>query len=189
MILQPGNNMNRFGMMTLALASAAAVVVAPAAASAQVSLEVRGGLQKPTGDFGDGVGGDAGFGGDVFFSVSPRLSIYGGYGIEKFDSDVESSGFEAGAKFIFASPGSGVLPWVRGGAILHKLENGGLIQVESDRSLGIQAAAGVDIPLGNVLSFSPAVRYQTYTPDFDGLDDGSVSFVSLDFGVHIHPGG
>ncbi len=182
--------MNKNRTWILALATAAAVAIVPSAASAQVSLEFRGGLQTPTGDLDDVADGNAGFGGDIFFNVSPQLSIYGGYGIENFDEDINSSGFEAGAKFILSSTGEGVLPWIRAGAILHELEfeNG----ATSDRGLGFQTSAGVDIPLGQVLSFSPAVRYQRVSPEFDtliGSFEGTAGFFSLDFGVHIHPGG
>ncbi len=182
--------MNKNGTWILALATAAAVAILPSSASAQISLELRGGLQSPTGDLDDVADGNAGFGGDIFFSVNPQLSIYGGYGIENFDEDINSTGFEAGAKFILSSGSGGVLPWIRAGAILHELEfaNG----ATSDRGLGFQTSAGVDIPLGEVLSFSPAVRYQRFSPEFDTLIgdfEETASFFSLDFGLHIHPGG
>ena len=155
-----------------------------------VSLEARGGLTFPTGDFGDIADGNAAFGGDVFFNVSPSVSIYGGYQYETFDDggdDLSSNGFEAGLK-LMAARESGVLPWVKVGGVLNKLEAGA---AESDRALGLQAAIGMDIPLGEVLSFSPALRYQAWTAEFDGgfiVTEQSVRTFALDFGLHVHPG-
>jgi len=172
---------------------------APDALQAQnVSLELRGSLTKALGDFGDVATSDAGLGADLIVQTSPNLSIYGGYGRDMFgqegggdDDNYNSQGFEAGAK-LMAARESGVLPWVRGGVTLHKLtiEDGGA-EFESDRNLGFQLGAGVDIPLGEVLTFSPGVRYQNYSAEFDGFVDAfdteaSVSYLTADFGVHIH---
>ena len=172
---------------------------APDALQAQdVSLELRGSLTKALGDFGDAATSDAGLGADLIVQASPNLSIYGGYGRDMFgqeggddDDNYNSQGFEAGAK-LMANREGGILPWVRGGVTLHKLvyEDGGA-DVESDRNLGFQLGAGVDIPLGEVLTFSPGVRYQNYDAEFAGpfevLDDNvGVSYLTADFGVHIH---
>ncbi|MEQ9399885.1 MAG: outer membrane beta-barrel protein [Longimicrobiales bacterium] len=186
---------------TLAALVAAFAIAAPAA-QAQISLEARGSIQNPTGDFGDDATSEAGFAGAVFFNVSPRLSLYGGYGVETFgcegcndDDGYQSKGFEGGAKFILTPTPTGVLPWVRAGATFHDLEvESGAFRATSDRKVGFQASAGVDIPLGQVLSFSPALRYQAYTAEFDVISDNivaerDVAFLALDFGVHIHPGG
>ncbi len=180
------------------VALSTAAVAQPVAA--QVSVELRGSLQRPTGDFANDANGDFGLGGDVMFGVSPMISVYGGYGLASFSCDgcsddegYKSKGFEAGAKFLFASTRS-ILPWARAGATLHKLE----IQTQgvtatSDRKVGLQASVGLDIPLGETLSFSPAIRYQTWQAEFSILNDAiiaqrDVSFLSLDFGLHIHPG-
>ena len=186
--------------MLTALAASLALA-APLAAQNQVSLELRGSLQRPTGDFGDAANGDAGFGGDVFINLNPRLSLYGGYSLENFgcegcgdDDRFRSKGFEAGAKVLFGQRGA-ILPWARAGATFHQLEvDNGVIDATSDRKVGFQASVGVDIPLGQVLSFSPALRYQAYQAEFDVIDDAvvaqrDVGFLALDFGLHIHPGG
>lgn len=166
----------------------------------QISLEGRGALTFPTGDFGDVADGGAAFGGDVFVNLSHSLSIYGGYQYEMFDcagcdgDGFTSSGFEAGAKFLMNRE-SGVLPWARVGAIFNKLDyEEGSFEAESDRSIGLQASVGLDIPLGETLSFSPALRYQAWTADFGAIPEVLGSEVdmrsfSLDFGLHVHPGG
>lgn len=145
--------------------------------------------------------GDAGFGGDVIFNVSPALSVYGGYGWDRFgcegcgDGDwITSRGFEAGAKLILpAESMRAVSPWIRGGIVANKakVDIGGF-ETTSDTGLGLQASVGVDVPLGDVLSFSPALRYQRFSADFATIGDflvasETVSYLSLDFGLHIHP--
>jgi len=182
-------------------ASLMALSLAVLPANAQdISFEGRGGLAFPTGDFGDAADGGAGFAGDVFLNLNPNVSIYGGYQYEMFDcagcdgDGFTSSGFEVGAKLLFARE-SGVLPWAKVGAIFNTLRfEEGAFEAESDRSLGLQAAIGLDIPLGETISFSPALRYQALGADFDAAGgvvtvEEDVRSFSLDFGIHVHPGG
>ncbi|HKK91960.1 MAG TPA: outer membrane beta-barrel protein [Longimicrobiales bacterium] len=181
-------------------AAAAALSLTALPADAQdVSFEGRGALTFPTGDFGDAAEEGAAFGGDVFVNLNPNVSVYGGYQYEMFDcvgcsgDGFTASGFEAGAKFLLDRE-SGVLPWARVGAVLNKLDfEEGSFEAESDRSVGLQASVGVDIPLGETISFSPAVRYQAWTVDFETLGgsiaaEQAVRSFSLDFGIHVHPG-
>jgi len=180
-----------------------ALPVRPVSAQSRPAVEIRGGLNLPVGDFSDPPGvaaeSDAGFAADLIVPVNPRFSVYGGIGRELFGCDgcggndkLRTTGLEAGLKFLFRREGS-VLPWLKAGAIYHKMTirvDG--VEGDSDWGLGFQAAAGADIPLGAVLSFSPALRYQTYTAKFQpfGLDflapRNDVSFLSLDLGLHIH---
>jgi len=111
-------------------------------------------------DFGGVVDGDAGVAGNVFYNVNPNVSVYGGYPWEQFDDGTEgvtSNGFEGSVRLLLPRE-SGVLPRVRLGATLDKLDIDGGPQ--SDRALGFQGSVGLDIPLGEVLSFSPALRDQ-----------------------------
>lgn len=170
----------------------------------KVALEFRAGFPKPTGDFGNPPGIDAGgdwdFGADLIYNLSDRLSLYGGWGRDGFTCAacgdggyVRSQGFEGGAKILFTREAE-VLPWVRVGASFDKVKVAqGSFTATSDRAVGIQASAGMDIPLGETLSFSPAVRYQQYTADFPVLGGSliareDVSYVTLDFGLHVHIG-
>ena len=184
----------------LAFAVALSGTLAAAPASAQISLEGRGSLQYPTGDFGDGAKSEAGLGLDVFFNVSPALSIYAGYTRDQFGCDQcgnddgwSTNGLEAGAKLLFAREGS-ILPWARVGGVWQRLEiDADGSEANSDRELGLQVSGGLDIPLGEVLSFSPAIRYQTWTADFEPVPglitaEQEVSFLALDLGLHVHLG-
>lgn len=193
--------MTMVGILTLILLSAQT-----AHAQRRPALEIRGGLNLPTGDFGDEGGVDAeseaGFGADLMIPLNPRFTLYAGAGREMFgcascdDNDgFTSTGLEGGAKILLSRGQSGVLPWLKVGAIYHKarFEFDG-VEGESDWGLGFQVGGGVDIPLGEVLSFSPGIRYQRYTATFEPLDleffeiDNDVGFLSLDMGLHIQFG-
>lgn len=183
----------------------AATLLAPTLAAAQsgLALELRGGLNLPVGDFSDAslveAESEAGFAADLFVPIRDRLSVYAGFGRELFkcgacegDDGLNTTGLETGVKFILPLARLPFLPWIRGGVTFHKAEfTVGGMEAESDWQLGYQASLGTDIPLGEVLSFSPALRYQTYTADFDplGLEfleaEQDISFFSLDFGIHI----
>jgi hypothetical protein len=71
---------------------------------------------------------------------------------------------------------------VRGGVLFHDVELSG-VDEKSDRSTGFEVGAGVDIPLGFVLSFTPGVLFRSYTPSFDGTDDGKVQYFDLSVGL------
>lgn len=195
---------------TLALAAAVAATAAllPHPARAQdspVSVEVRGGFTAATGDFGDGsVGVDpksgASFAGDVYLNLSPQLSFYGGWARHAFEcsqtgcsgeDDLVSSGLNLGVK-VLATRWGAALPWLRVGATRHRLEvlDDG---AESDRSVGLEIAAGADVPLGRHVWVTPGIRFYDYTAEFDTgvgsiVDDGErdVSYVVFDVGLHFH---
>ncbi len=191
-------------MKYLVIAAAAAFGLStPGAVEAQdvrgIALEVRGGFNAPFGNFEDrGAEAEVGFGGDVFLNLTPAFSVYGGWGRSQFDclgcdnaDDLHSSGPELGVKLI-APRRWGVLPWARVGTTYHKLGGTiGAVEFNSDREFGLQASLGADIPLGEVLSLSPAVRVHNWNAPFDGPIDAfslnqNVRYVSLDLGAHFH---
>jgi len=181
-------------------------LAANANAQPRPAVELRGGLNMPVGDFGDSDGLDAdalvGLGADVIIPVSPRFSVYAGGGTEMFDcagcegdDGLSTLGLEAGGKFFLVPEDRRVLPWIKAGATYERLSftfEGA--EGDSDWGLGFQAAFGADIPLGQVLSFSPAVRYQMSTAEWEplGLEfinaETKVRYLSLDLGLHIHLG-
>lgn len=189
-------------MMAATAVLGLALAGASAPASAQevrgLAVEVRGGFNMPIGDFSDrGAESEAGYAADLIVNLSPAVSVYGGWAKDQFGCDCPDavdlwvSGPELGVKLL-AMRSNRVLPWARVGVTYHELggEAGGL-DVTSDRGIGIQASLGVDIPLGEVLSVSPALRYQGMTADFNGPFDvftaqQQVRFLSLDIGAHFH---
>lgn len=179
------------------LVSALAFVASPAEAQDvwPISFDVRGGYGFPVGDFGDDFEGGWGFGAGAVLTLTPSIGVYGGWARDTFgcdlvgcdDDELRVSGFEIGGKFTLPR-GAGTLPWAKVGLIAHKAEfDGGLIESESDREYGFQAAVGVDVPLGEVLSVSPALRYNRLSFGDDLLeDDPDVQYLALDIGAHIH---
>jgi hypothetical protein len=199
------NTMRRF--LALSFLSTLATLLLPpnqALAQSRPALEIRGGINRPVGDFSGppGVNGESlfGLGADLIVPVRPQLSIYVGASREVFgcetcvgDDEFLSTGLEGGGKLLLNLPASPVLPWLKVGATFQRATiRADGVEADSDWGLGFQGAVGADIPLGNVLSFAPALRYQTYTARFGptGLGfleaENDVSFISLDLGLHIH---
>jgi hypothetical protein len=96
-------------------------------------------------------------------------------------------GFEGGVKAQFSTE-STIYPWIKVGLTSKEVEfEGETFTFESDRKIGFQGAFGVDYPLGEVLSVSPAVRVNLMSVDDDDFfDDPDVRFLTFDLGVHIH---
>lgn len=172
----------------------------------ETALELRGGINLPVGDFSDTPGVDAksvaGFGADLLLPVHRRIAVYVGGGREIFDcrrcqgeDEVLTTGLGVGTKAFLPMGPISWAPWFKVGAVYHRLdfEVAG-ISGESDWGLGFQAAVGLDIPLGEVLAFSPAVRYHSHTaelesPDLDFLEvEEDVRFFSFDLAIVVHPG-
>jgi opacity protein-like surface antigen len=189
--------------MKKTMLAATAVLAAAAAnpAAAQVpnitpfSVEVRGGLALPTGDFGEGI--DTGFtvGANATYHLLPLIGIYGGYTYNEFDvgnSDfkVKDQGFSAGVRLAVPTPLIPIDPYVKAGAVFNQLERPTLTGVgdeKSDRKTGFEVGAGVGIGLGPKLSFTPQVTYTKYNSDFSALGTTSdeVSHIRVDVGLRL----
>ncbi|NNM33173.1 MAG: hypothetical protein HKO53_08905, partial [Gemmatimonadetes bacterium] len=153
----------------------------------RMSVEVRGGLNRPMSDFREaGARGDASFGGDVFFGVTPTLDVYGGWARDQFSCEgcdtgegTDLQGFEAGLQFT-AMPEWTLRPWLRAGATYQEAETEfGSVVATSDGEFGIQVAGGVRFPLGDVVSVSPGLRYQRLNPG----DFGTLSYLVGELGL------
>jgi len=191
------------GLLAVALVAAAEV---QAQGILPFSVEARGGLAFPTTDFPTGNGGvgeaenGVGFGVNATFSFLPGIAVYGGWDRVTFgagdnvgggsESEFVDQGFAVGGKLSLPlGLLVGVSPWVKGGALIRTLDLQGddgvslFADDESGRSTGFEVGAGVDIPLGLVLSFTPGVTYRTYKPDFGGTSDNSVSYVDVSLGL------
>lgn len=168
---------------------AAALVAAPATAQdSPFSLEARTGVTIPTGDLSD-AGAESGllFGADVFFTVDPALSIYGGWGYYRFGcdacaDDVTASGPRLGLKALYHTPGEAT-PWIRAGATFNQAD--GLETDASDRAVGLEAGVGIDYELSDRVSITPAARYHTFSPGA-GAAGASLSYLTIDLGLHLH---
>lgn len=156
-------------LRAVALALAAVFGVATGAqAQLAFSAEVRGDFSFPTDDLDDAYEWGTSFTGDLYLDFHETFSAYAGYNWTQFPADEEQAlvsedastkGFELGlkAKLPVAQQFG---PWLRGGVILHKLDPGG--DLDLDRETGFQVGLGLDIPLGMVLSVTPALHYSSY---------------------------
>lgn len=164
----------------------AAALFSAAPATAQTGLpitaEIRGGLGFPVGSFADFEGGVKSawsLGANAQFRVMPALAVYGGYTHTEFNRDllpgtVRISGPEAGV--IASVGGFGLSPFVKAGVNFHNLDDGH--GHEDSRRVGFEGGAGLDVPLGPTLSFTPAVTYNRVN-----LEVSNVDFVKVDVGL------
>ena len=194
--------MKKIALGLLFVAAAAAPAHAQLPNFTPFSLEVRGGLVFPTGDFGeseDDVGSiESGYtwGANATYHFIPLVGIYGGYTRNQFDVegleelDVIDEGFSAGVRLAVPTPLIPIDPYVKAGLVYNTLsfEFDGDDEefIDSDRSLGFEVGAGVGIGLGPKLSVTPAVTYTRYEPQYDGEgDDFKVEHLRVDVGLRI----
>jgi opacity protein-like surface antigen len=195
--------------IALAALAAAALAGAAQAQTAPVSpfsLEVRGGLALPTGDFGDLVDNGYTVGAEGNFMFTRQLGVYAGFTYNAFslgefaeafgaDGELRDYGFNGGVTAMFATPTLPVTPFLKGGLVYHKAEinfdddelNGD--DDDSEFGLGFEVGGGVMIPLGPRLSFTPGIMYSSYKPgDEDDTGDDNdldLSHIRLDVGLRI----
>jgi opacity protein-like surface antigen len=182
----------------LALPVLVAAWGAPAEAQERaLSFDARGGYSFPMSDFGDTTESDFGFGAGIVFSLTSSFGLYGGWARDAFgcedtvvcdeDSQIHVQGFEAGVKFLVPTEAR-ILPWLKAGLIAHemKFDTGTGLEAESDREYGFQAAAGVDFPLGEVVSVSPGLRFNMIEMGDDDAFETEVRYLSFDLGLHFH---
>jgi hypothetical protein len=168
-----------------------------------ISLEARGGYTFPLGSFSDDLGAesDFGYGAAVTFNVTPSFGIYGGWSRDVFQCEacgpgdqIRASGFEMGGKFILPSE-TRAHPWVKAGLLAPRsVLRAGASRFESDRHLGFQAAVGLDAPLTETVSLSPALRFNNFTSEFEGIEGvfepfqpkADFRYLSFDIGLHVH---
>lgn len=165
---------------TLRAVALALVAVFGMATGAQAQLafsaEVRGDFSFPTDDLDDTYEWGAGFTGDLYLDFHETFSAYAGYNWTQFGcddgstlctEDASTNGFELGlkAKLPVAQQFG---PWVRAGVLFHELDDGE--GSDFDRETGFQIGLGLDIPLGMVVSVTPALHYNSY-----GVDDATLA--------------
>jgi len=163
-----------------------------------LSFDARGGYSFPMSDFGDTAESDFGFGGGLVLSLTDSFGIYGGWARDAFgcddtivcdeDAQIHVQGFEAGVKFMIPTEAR-ILPWLKAGAIAHELkfDSGTGFESETDREWGFQVAAGLDFPLGEVVSVSPGLRFNMLEVGDAGVfEEPEVRYLSFDLGLHFH---
>lgn len=164
-----------------------------AAQASRFSVEGRLGMTFPTGDLSD-VGAESGLalGADLMYTFTPSLTAYAGLSRDAFscdedeeegcEDDLTSSGFQAGLKFLLTREGR-ALPWLRAGILGHSLDTNGS---DSDMGIGFEAGAGADLDVSPRWAIVPALHIRSYSPDFDGDDDISATWLALTLAAHLH---
>lgn len=176
----------------VAVAAALAVAGTAQAQTSPFSVEVRAGLALPQGDDMEGIESGITVGADALYQINPMFAVYAGYNFNSFgvdcegdvdcedaDPSVEIKGFDAGLRVNF--PMTGVTPFVRGGVVYNSFGltvdgDGGDFDVETDEELGFEVGGGIELPLGQRLSFTPAVSYTS-------VEDAS--YIKVDAGLRI----
>lgn len=194
--------------ITLGLLSVATAAAFVGPAHAQLpnftpfSVEVRGGLAFPTGDFAESEEDVASvetgytFGANATYHFIPLVGIYAGYtrnqfGVEGIDElEVIDQGFSAGVRLAIPTPLIPIDPYVKAGLVYHTLgfefEGDDEDFIDSDNSLGFEVGAGLGFGLGPKLSVTPQVTYTRYEPRYDGeTDDFTVEHLRVDVGLRL----
>lgn len=172
-----------------------------------VSVEARGGFDFPMGDLSDVYDADSGYGwgASASFNLIPAFGVYAGWDRHVFpatfpgtvagDGDLIDSGFQVGGEIGVPVAIGGLAPWLRAGAIFHTadfdfdepIQDFAEGDVQSDRATGFEAQAGVTIPLGMVVSFTPRVLYRTYDPNYKNatVPEGKISYWGIEMGLRF----
>lgn len=193
------------GLLALATAALAGSAQAQAIPVSPFSVEVRGGLAFPTGDLEDVAESGITVGANGTFMFTPMLGLYAGFTYNSFglaeeaealgvDGSINTYGLDAGVKAMFATPTLPVTPFLKGGLVYHKVE----LDIEdldlgdeddTDFGLGFEVGGGVMVPLGPRLSFTPAVSYTSFKPNYEGDEeddeDDNVTSFRVDVGLNF----
>lgn len=144
------------------------------------SIALGGGINLPTQDLGD-ADLDTGFGfeGTIAYSFLPHLSVYTGWGWNKFssgnsfaggDTDFEETGYTFGLRFQHPLSSTN-LDYILGiGGVYNHIEiedNKGNNIADSGHDFGWQADAGISLPLSDRLAIVPGVRFRYLQQDIE----------------------
>ncbi len=163
-------------------------------------LEFRPSVNFPTSDLDDATL-KTGFGYEVVlaYRFMPHLSVYGGWGWNRFGSsnasfagtnmDFEETGYTYGLQFIHPIGQSKVNFLTRIGGLANHIEvedDDGEIIADSGHGFGWQVEGGVALPLGEKWNLTPSIRYRSLPRDFEmGTTTTEVKLNYLSVGVGI----
>jgi hypothetical protein len=171
------------------------------------AVEGRGAFAIPTGEWTDedGIGNGYGFGANAQVGYG-AFAIYAGwenfiFGLdddgldEDVDANAHDTGFRAGLMGSFPVADDVMSIFANAGIIYNTLttrvgDDTGSFEFESDNALGWEAGAGVLVPLGQSLSFTPAVRYRSHPAEFEAFSElggaeTTVGYVVVDVGLRF----
>ena len=190
--------------ITLAVATLAAITLSATTSSAQsakaISLGISGGAAIPVGDFGEDY--STGYNGTVslmFKSIgSPiGLRVDGMYNkmSVKDDRTIGVPGFGiveaavitgANANLVYSLPGTGISPYLIGGAGVYglKLDVDDGDDPDSESKFGLNGGIGASFPLSGFNTFIEARFHHIFTKDALG-DSAPTQFIPVTFGISL----
>jgi opacity protein-like surface antigen len=151
------------------------------------SVEARGGLSVPTGDQKDGAKTGWTAGASLTYHALPLFGIYAGYSMDQWSlkddiggGKLKDQGLDVGARLGIPTPMIPIDPWIRAGAVYHKVKisDNAVLNGDSDNKWGWEVGAGLGFALGPKVSVTPGV---TYTK----IHDLDVQHVRADIGLRI----
>lgn len=108
------------------------------------------------------------------YRVLEHTGLYAGWGWAHFAGDdgldYEETGYVMGLTFEHPFPQSSIHYYLRAGALYNHLEiedNSGDLIHDTEHGWGLQAAAGVSIPIGGKWSLTPGVKFHALSRDLD----------------------
>lgn len=165
----------------------------------RLSFEFRPAVNFATADLGDAsLKTGFGFEGTFAYRFMPHLSVYAGWGWNKFASDqsfaganidFEETGYSYGLQFIHPVGTSNIDFLLRAGALANHIEvenSDGDIIADSGHGFGFQLEGGISLPLGESWNLMPSIRYRSLSRDIDfGSTSTSVDLNYISVGVGI----
>jgi len=149
------------------------------------SFELSGGAGFPLQEVG-GTDLDVGLSleGTVHYRLLKHAGLYAGWGWAHFAGDdqldYEETGYIMGLSFEHPFPQSSIRYFLRAGALYNHLEvedESGEIIEDTGHGWGWQAAAGLDIPIGEKWSLTPGLNFHALNRDMDA--NGQVRNLNL----------
>lgn len=155
-----------------------ALMLQTASAQSRWSLEIRPGLNHATKDFVDAdLGTGYGLEGTVSYRFTAHMSVYAGWGWNKFqstrsfagpDAGFEETGYTYGLQFFYPIRRANIHLMVRGGATTNHIEvenNQGDIIADSGHGIGFQLEGGAAFLFGTRWRLMPSIRYRSLSRD------------------------
>ncbi|HEX6368347.1 MAG TPA: hypothetical protein VF006_05410 [Longimicrobium sp.] len=184
------HRLRRAGALALACA-AAGPLTAQRTGVIPLSVEARGGIAIPAGDFRNAA--EAGPAGEVSatWHALPLIGFYAAYQRNRFPYDgtgtretLTDAGFAVGVRVAVPTLLIPADPWIRAGMVAHQLDGRSLTE---DAKRAWEAGAGLAFPLARGLVLTPGVLWTRY-PHGSGAADGErlrVRHLRADVGLRL----
>lgn len=132
------------------------------------------------------------------YTIMPHLEVYAGWGWTSFDSDedfteeninYEESGYTLGGRLVIPINKSKLKYFVKGGIVLNKIEverSETSIKAKTDREVGVQLGAGVQILIYKHWNLVPELRYRGISSSLDTENTSTnidLKYISLGVGL------